>query len=91
MLELISPQEVKNKTEDYVVYVEDRYHVKYESKDKIISVEVDFGQVVSIYSDSIECNTLDNKNINVSEEEKRNLLKKITESLQFMGCKTNIC
>jgi hypothetical protein len=91
MLELISPQEVKNKTEDYVVYVEDRYHVKYESKDKIISVEVDFGQVVSIYSDSLECNTLDNKNINVSEEEKRNLLKKITESLQFMGCKTNIC
>lgn len=91
MLELISPQEVKNKTEDYVVYVEDRYHVKYESKDKIISVEVDFGQVVSIYSDSIECNTLDNKNINVSEEEKRNILKKITESLQFMGCKTNIC
>jgi hypothetical protein len=47
--------------------------------------------VVSIYSDSLECNTLDNKNINVSEEEKRNLLKKITESLQFMGCKTNIC
>jgi lipopolysaccharide assembly outer membrane protein LptD (OstA) len=91
MLELISPQEVKNKTEDYVVYVEDRYHVKYESKDKIISVEVDFGQVVSIYSDSLECNTLDNKNINVSEEEKRNILKKITESLQFMGCKTNIC
>jgi hypothetical protein len=91
MLELISPQEVKNKTEDYVVYVEDRYHVKYESKDKIISVEVDFGQVVSIYSDSLECNTLDNKNINVSEEEKRNILKKITEALQFMGCKTNIC
>ncbi|MDH3599917.1 MAG: hypothetical protein OEU26_09810 [Candidatus Tectomicrobia bacterium] len=91
MLESVAPQEVKNNIEGYVVYVKDRYHVGYKSKDKIIVVEVEFGGIVAIYADSLECNTLDNKKINISEEEKRIFLKRIAEAIQFMGCKADIC
>jgi hypothetical protein len=91
MVEHVSPQEVKNNAEDYVVYVEDRYHMKYESKYEIGSVEVDFGKIVGIYADSLVCTTVDNKRIDISEEKKGIFLEKISEAIQFMGSKVEIC
>jgi hypothetical protein len=91
MLQLISPQTVREMQEGYVVQVVDRYHVAYEHRGRTATVDVDFGPTVGIYSKTLRgWKVEDGHCAGMTSRDKREVVARIVECLQFMGCLTDV-
>lgn len=91
MLSKISPQQVKNEAEDYMVRVVDRRRVAYEGADLKTEVEVDFGMCVGVYGDSPAGWFTEKGTETMTPAERELVLGRVDEALQFMGSKTSRC
>jgi hypothetical protein len=86
MFTKLAPQKAVHST-GYIVQVLDRFHVEYIDKHKRAKIEVDFAPVIGIYK-SLLSEWEDGTPL--SEPEKLEIVKKVSEALQFMGSKTEI-
>lgn len=83
-------QKVRNDHLGYVVQVHDRFHVDYVENAREARVTVDFGNPVVIYVVSLHSWVKDGVSEMMTEEEKKLVLFRIEEALQFMGSATEI-
>jgi hypothetical protein len=91
MLVKLAPQKVIENAMGYIVQVEDRYHVEYLEHDKHAIIEVDFGPVVGIYPDTLTNWITSSGLFEITEDEKKLILSRVSEALRFMGCQTELC
>lgn len=91
MLKRVRPQKVINEQERYVVQVADRYHVEYIDDNKRASVEVDFGMSIGIYVNTLKIIGDDNKEVELTSQNKEKIILRIVQALEFMGCSIEYC
>ena len=87
MFSSLSPQKVRHSS-GYLVQVCDRYHVEYIEGSRKVKIEVDFGTTVGIYKSSLS-KWSDGQSISTTD--KSTILHRVSDALNFMGSKTEIC
>lgn len=90
MFKSLSPQNVQH-SDGYIVQVENRNAVGYFDSQYRALVEVDFGEKVGVYKDTLKIMKLNGGFIDLSPVEAEVFLQRMVEGIMAMGSGVEVC
>ena len=90
MFRILSPQKVQH-PDGYIVQIENRYAAGYFDSDYRASIELDFGENVGVYRDTIKIFKLNNDLVELSLVEVEVIFQRIVDGIKAMGSDVEIC
>ena len=89
MFKKVAPQVAKD-SEGRLVQVGDRYTVQYIDRELEVDMEVEFGPVTAIYPSRLTARRLSGTPVELLQEQRTTVVKRIEEGLKCLGVKYEV-